>query len=90
MFSDLPFVGLAPDGRCTTAEHDTFSPEFLILANRPHGSLTSPAKLLMILATLRLGLPASSELNLLADIAESVQVIHGDDPAHVHSVLKGA
>jgi hypothetical protein len=89
-FSDLPFIRLAPDGRCMTAEHDIFSPKFLILANRPQGALTSPAKLLMILATLRLGLPAPSELNLLAELGESVQVIHGDDPARVHSELKGA
>jgi hypothetical protein len=89
-FSDPPFVRLAPDGRCTSAEHNTFSPEFLILANRPKGAFTSPAKVLMVLATLRLGPPAPSELTVLARLAHSVQLIHGDDPAHVHNVLKGA
>jgi hypothetical protein len=89
-FSDLPFVRLGPDGTCATIDENTFSPQFLILANRPEDASTSPAKLLMILATLRLGLPAPSELSLLARLAQGVQVIHGDNPAHVHRVLEGA
>jgi hypothetical protein len=76
-FCERPFVRLDLEGRFRVLGWPPFVPEFLILGN---GSAESDrptrAQLLLLLAALRLGPPASRELHVLNRTLEQVPALY--------------